>query len=56
MDDLRFHVFFNSISVISGRWADDIVCNVTSFTVQKISPRAGLELGTARSLGQSLTR
>ena len=23
MDDLRFHVLFNSISVISGRWADD---------------------------------
>ena len=23
MDDLRFYVLFNSISVISGRWADD---------------------------------
>ena len=23
MDDLRFYVPFNSISVISGRWADD---------------------------------
>ena len=23
MDDLRFYVFFNRISVISGRWADD---------------------------------
>ena len=23
MDDLRFYVFFNTISVISGRWADD---------------------------------
>ena len=23
MDDLRFDVLFNSISVISGRWADD---------------------------------
>ena len=25
------------------------------FTVEKISPRAGLELGTARSVGQRLT-
>ena len=25
------------------------------FTVKKISPRAGLELGTARSVGQRLT-
>ena len=23
MDDLRFYVLFNSIAVISGRWADD---------------------------------
>ena len=23
MGDLRFYVFFNSISVITGRWADD---------------------------------
>ena len=23
MDDLRFYVLFNSVSVISGRWADD---------------------------------
>ena len=28
MDDLRFYVLFNSISVISGRWAKDneILC------------------------------
>ena len=28
MDDLRFYVLFNSISVISGQWADDneILC------------------------------
>ena len=25
------------------------------FTVEKISPRAGIELGTARSVGQRLT-
>ena len=29
--------------------------NGTPFTVEKISPRAGLELGTARSAGQLLT-
>ena len=23
MDDLRFYVLFNSVSVISGQWADD---------------------------------
>ena len=23
MDDLRFYILFNSISFISGRWADD---------------------------------
>ena len=54
MDDLRFYVLFNGISVISGRWADDnkkAVCNGTPFTAEKISPRAGLEHGTARSVG-----
>ena len=30
-------------------------CNGTSFTVEKISPQARLELGTARSIGQRLT-
>ena len=52
MDDLRFYVLFNSISFISGRWAVD---NGTPFAVEKISPRAGLELGTARSVAQRLT-
>ena len=31
------------------------MCNGTPFTVEKISPRAGLEPGTARSVGQRLT-
>ena len=31
------------------------MCNGTPFTVGKISPRAGLEPGTARSVGQHLT-
>ena len=56
MDDLRFYVLFNSTSVISGQWADDNerLCCETPFAVEKISPRAGLKLGTARSAGQRL--
>ena len=30
------------------------MCNGTTFTVEKISPRAGLELEIARSVGQRL--
>ena len=48
MDDLRFYVLFNSISVISGRCLGDnerLLCNGTSFTVEKISPRVRVELG-----------
>ena len=55
----RFYVLFNSFSVIAGRFADNnerlAVCNATPFTVEKISPRAGFDLGTARSVGQRLT-
>ena len=46
MDDLRFCVLFNSISVISGRCLDDNErLYGTPFTVEKISPRARIELG-----------
>ena len=31
------------------------MCNGTLFMAEKISPREGLELGTARSVGQPLT-
>ena len=31
------------------------MCNGNPFTVEKISPQAGLELGTARSVGHHLT-
>ena len=31
------------------------LCNGTLFTVEKILPRAGLELATVRSVGQRLT-
>ena len=48
---MRFYVLFNSISVISddGNLIMKAVCNGTLLTVEKISPRAGIELG---SLGQ----
>ena len=59
MDDMPFHVLFSSISALSGQWVDDkerlTVCNGTLFRVEKISPPAGLQLGTARSVGQRLT-
>ena len=45
MDDLRFYVLFNSISVISGRRLEKAVCNGTPFMVEKISPRVRIELG-----------
>ena len=50
MDDLQLYVLFNSISVISGRWADD-----NAIPVEEISPRAVVGLGTARSVSQGLT-
>ena len=43
---MQFYILFNSISVISGQWKVDNerLCNGTPFTVEKISPRAGIEL------------
>ena len=43
MHDLRFYDPFNNIIVKSGRWRTIMkaVCNGNSFTVGKISPRAG---------------
>ena len=40
MDDLRFYVLFNSISVISGRWEVDNerLYVMEPFTVEKNSP------------------
>ena len=31
------------------------MCNGAPFTVEKVTPRAGIELGIARSVGQRLT-
>ena len=52
---------FTSCSAVFQSYQDDsrvmmgAVCDGTPLTVEKISPRAGLELGTARSVGQRLT-
>ena len=56
MDDLRFHVLFNSVLVISERWMGDNerLCTIESrLRLKRSSPQAGLlvELGTARSAG-----
>ena len=60
MYDLRVYIRFNSISVISGRWTEDnerlrAKEPPPPFTVEKISSRAGHELGPARSVGQSFS-
>ena len=33
----------------------EAVCNGTPFSVEKTLPRVGLEIGTAKSVGQRLT-
>ena len=58
MDDLLFYILFNSISVISGQWADDNdrLCTVEPrLNLKRSPPETGLEPGTARSLGQRLS-
>ena len=58
MGDLQFYVLFNSISVIPGRGADDndrLCAMELRLRLKRSSPRAGLELTTARSVGQRLT-
>ena len=44
MDDLRFYVLFNSISVTSGRWLDEnekLCAMEPSFTIEKIIASGG---------------
>ena len=58
MDDLRFYVLFKSISVISGRWADDnerLCAMEPPLRLKRSSPQAELELTAARSVSQRLT-
>ena len=49
-----FTSFFNSISVISYMKIMNDCVNWNPVTVEKISPRAGLESGTAKIVGQQL--
>ena len=46
---------FSTVHVFQSYQDDKVVCNGTWFTVEKISPRTGLELRTTRSAGQRLT-
>ena len=57
MNDLRFYVFFNSISVIQDdeRLKMKGCVQWNPFTVKKILPQVGIELWTARSVGKRLT-
>ena len=50
MDDLRFSVLFNSVSITSGRWADD---NEKLCAMEPGLRAVGKSLppGTARSVG-----
>ena len=55
LDDLRFYVLFNSISVISGRCQGDNerMCTMESRLLWNTFPTsAGIEFGTARSAGK----
>ena len=58
MNDLSFYVLFNSSSVISGRWADDnesLCAMEPRLRLRRFHLERGIELGTARSVGQRLT-
>ena len=58
MDDLRFYVLFNSISVISGRWADDnerLCAEESRLQLRRFRLEWARTVRTARSVGQRLT-
>ena len=58
MDDMCLYVIFNSISVISGRWAGEnkrLCAMELRLRLKNFPHQAGLEPGTARSVGQRLT-
>ena len=58
IDDFRFYDLLNSILVISGQWLDEnerLCSTETRLRLEKFLPQAGLEPGTARSVGQRLT-
>ena len=57
MDDLPFYILSKVFQSHQndGWMIMKGLCNGTLFAVEKISPPAGLEFGTARSVGQRLT-
>ena len=58
MDDLRFYILFNRMSVISGRRTDNngrLCAMEPHLRLEKIPPVEGLEPRTDRSIGQRLT-
>ena len=58
MDDDCDFTSFSAVFQSSGRWAGDnerLCAMEPIYEVEKISPRAGLESGMARSVGQHLT-
>ena len=57
MDFLRFYALFNSVLVISGRWAGDNerLCAMELRLWLRFRFEPGPELGTARSVVQRLT-
>ena len=58
MADLQFYIPVNNISVISGQCLDDNVrlCALEPcLQLKRLQPQAGIELVTARSVGQRLT-
>ena len=55
MDNLRFYVLFNRISVLSGRFLDDnerLCAMEHRLRLERFPSQAGLEPGTTRSVGQ----
>ena len=52
MEDLRFNVLFNSISVISRQWAGDNERLCAMNPVSDLKDLTGLESRAARSVGQ----
>ena len=57
MDDLRFYVLSNSISVTSGRWTGNIEKTVNQRTLFKIEKKQHLQLCTAHTaLSDSVIR
>ena len=58
MDDLLVYILSNSISVISGQWADDnerLCATEPHLRLERSPPHIGFEPGMARSVDHLLT-